>query len=73
MLRNAAQCNEVKHSNCLERKKDLPLLAVLLLESTELLLDVHALHLRETSSVLGWVWLAVVRQRGLLPPGLFLC
>jgi hypothetical protein len=46
---------------------------MLFLNPAELLLDVHALHLRETSSILGRVWLAVVRHSSLFPPCLFLC
>ena len=49
------------------------LLAMLLLNPAKLLLDIHALHLRKTGSVLGRIRLAVVRQCSFLPPSFFLC
>ena len=49
------------------------LLAMLFLYPTQLLLDVHALHLGETGSILRRIWLSVIRQRSLLPASLFFC
>lgn len=59
-----------------ERKQDLLvslLLAVLLLDLAELLLDVHIPHLLYTSSIFGRIKLTIVRQCSLLPPSFFLC
>lgn len=46
--------------------------AMPLLNATELLLDIHGLHLLETRSVLRRIRLAVVRRRRLFPPRSFL-